>query len=370
METFKEFKRMNDQEKKDYIQSFSQFTDEGYKELVACQNGWNESCLKSFKQALNFLTAFSKFKPFVHDAEHFKDYKRRLNSVIMYLDMIRKETGLNKVATVQADDKKEYIAGFQPATADPADTATATGAAPTTASTQEEIKAEVVNQHVPLQSDHISAYKHLLSPALQAEVENIAALRGQIALHAEMAKRYTESKAPQEAIKSEAEQAVALQKTLGNLYEAIDVELVEIKAQGENITLPDALETAAANRAAEIAKNADLAAPATQAETIAQAADQVAAEQNLSAETKAEAKAEAETIAQTPAEPTPSNTNLTKAEIDELPEGEEKENLKKLRIESNKRYLVRKDVKLTPKREAEIALRTAELEAWGITLTK
>ena len=41
METFKEFKRMNDQEKKDYIQSFSQFTDEGYKELVACQNGWN-----------------------------------------------------------------------------------------------------------------------------------------------------------------------------------------------------------------------------------------------------------------------------------------------------------------------------------------
>ena len=328
METFKEFKRMNDQEKKDYIQSFSQFTDEWYKELVACQNGWNESCLKSFKQALNFLTAFSKFKPFVHDAEHFKDYKRRLNSVIMYLDMIRKETGLNKVATVQADDKKEYIAGFQPTNADPADATAATGAAQTTASTQEEIKAEVVNQHVPLPSDHISAYKHLLSPALQAEVENIAALRGQIALHAEMAKRYTEAKAPQEAIKSEAEQAVALQKTLGDLYEAIDVELVEIKAQGENITLPQALEAAAANRATEIAKTADLAAP------------------------------------------TPSNTNLTKAEIDELPEGEEKENLKKLRIESNKRYLVRKDVKLTPKREAEIALRTAELEAWGITLTK
>lgn len=340
METFKEFKRMNDQEKKDYIQSFSQFTDEGYKELVACQNGWNESCLKSFKQALNFLTAFSKFKPFVHDAEHFKDYKRRLNSVIMYLDMIRKETGLNKVATVQADDKKEYIAGFQPTNADPANTA-ATGAAQTTASTQEEIKAEVVNQHVPLPSDHISAYKHLLSPALQAEVENIAALRGQIALHAEMAKRYTESHAPQEAIKSEAEQAVALQKTLGDLYEAIDVELVEIKAQGENITLPDALETAAANRAAEIAKIAAEATATAQAEATAQAA-----------------------------EPTPSNTNLTKAEIDELPEGEAKENLKKLRIESNKRYLVRKDVKLTPKREAEIALRTAELEAWGITLAK
>lgn len=369
METFKEFKRMNDQEKKDYIQSFSQFTDEGYKELVACQNGWNESCLKSFKQALNFLTAFSKFKPFVHDAEHFKDYKRRLNSVIMYLDMIRKETGLNKVATVQADDKKEYIAGFQPTHADPADTAAATGAAQTTASTQEEIKAEVVNQHVPLPSDHISAYKHLLSPALQAEVENIAALRGQIALHAEMAKRYTESKAPQEAIKSEAEQAVALQKTLGDLYEAIDVELVEIKAQGENITLPQALEAAAANRAIEIAKNTALAAPAAEAtataqtETIAQTpADQVAAEQNL----LAEAKTEVQKIA----EPAPSNTNLTKAEIDELPEGEEKELLKKLRIESNKRYLVRKDVKLTPKREAEIALRTAELEAWGITLAK
>ena len=346
METFKEFKRMNDQEKKDYIQSFSQFTDEGYKELVACQNGWNESCLKSFKQALNFLTAFSKFKPFVHDAEHFKDYKRRLNSVIMYLDMIRKETGLNKVATVQADDKKEYIAGFQPTNADPADTA-ATGAAPTTTSTQEEIKAEVVNQHVPLPSDHISAYKHLLSPALQAEVENIAALRGQIALHAEMAKRYTEAKAPQEAIKSEAEQAVALQKTLGDLYEAIDVELVEIKAQGENITLPQALEAAAANRAAEITKTTAEAAPAAEA----------------TATTQAEATAQA-------AQPAPSNTNLTKAEIDELPEGEEKENLKKLRIESNKRYLVRKDVKLTPKREAEIALRTAELEAWGITLTK
>lgn len=346
METFKEFKRMNDQEKKDYIQSFSQFTDEGYKELVACQNGWNESCLKSFKQALNFLTAFSKFKPFVHDAEHFKDYKRRLNSVIMYLDMIRKETGLNKVATVQADDKKEYIAGFQPTNADPANTA-ATGAAQTTASTQEEIKAEVVNQHVPLPSDHISAYKHLLSPALQAEVENIAALRGQIALHAEMAKRYTEAHAPQEAIKSEAEQAVALQKTLGDLYEAIDVELVEIKAQGENITLPQALESAAANRAAEIAKIAALAAPAAEATV----------------------PAPAEAIAQA-AEPAPSNTNLTKAEIDELPESEEKENLKKLRIESNKRYLVRKDVKLTPKREAEIALRTAELEAWGITLAK
>ena len=343
METFKNYKDMNEQEKKDYIQSFDNFTAEGYKELVACQNAWSESCLKSFKQALAFLTAFSKFKKFVTDTEHFQDYKRRLNSVIYYLDVIREETGLNKVSTISASDTKEHIAAFAP-TADPdAPANTAKTAADGTtlsdaekAAAQQQLKDEVVNQHVPLPSDHISAYKHLLSPDLQVEADGIAALRGQIALHAELAKKYHDAGAAPAAIASETNQAVDLNNLLAIIYDRIDAELVDLKAQGENIALPEILAQAVRDRQAELKKEKE----------------------------EAEAKAKAE------AEEPQSSTNLTKAEIDALPEGENKEALKKLRIESNKRYLVRKDVKLTAKREAEIALRTAELEAWGITLNK
>jgi hypothetical protein len=60
-------------------------------------------------------------------------------------------------------------------------------------------------------------------------------------------------------------------------------------------------------------------------------------------------------------------SEYTKEDIEAMPEGKDKENRKRARIEANKKYLRRKDVQMTDERKKDFAFRMKELVEWGIT---
>lgn len=57
---------------------------------------------------------------------------------------------------------------------------------------------------------------------------------------------------------------------------------------------------------------------------------------------------------------------ITKTEIDAMPEGDEKEAAKRARIEANKKYLRRSDAQATDERREQVRVRITELIEWGI----
>ena len=73
-----------------------------------------------------------------------------------------------------------------------------------------------------------------------------------------------------------------------------------------------------------------------------------------------ELKEEAEKLSKEP------KVEVTKADIDAMEEGEEKENAKRARIEANKKYLRRNDSQMTEERKEQIVSRITELLEWGI----
>ncbi|MGN0089602.1 MAG: hypothetical protein ACI36Z_01415, partial [Alloprevotella sp.] len=64
-------------------------------------------------------------------------------------------------------------------------------------------------------------------------------------------------------------------------------------------------------------------------------------------------------------EETKQDGEYTKEEIDAMPEGEDKERCKRARIEANKKFVRRTDIKMNDERKAQISLRLRELVAWG-----
>ena len=73
-----------------------------------------------------------------------------------------------------------------------------------------------------------------------------------------------------------------------------------------------------------------------------------------------ELKEEAEKLSKEP------KVEVTKADIDVMEEGEEKENAKRARVEANKKYLRRNDAQMTDERKEQIVVRMTELLEWGI----
>lgn len=63
-------------------------------------------------------------------------------------------------------------------------------------------------------------------------------------------------------------------------------------------------------------------------------------------------------------------SEYTFADIEAMPDGDEKETLKRARIEADKKYLRRSDSQMTDERKAQIAQRVTELLAWGQSISE
>lgn len=406
LETLKTFEEMTEQEKIEFLSKFREWGDNRFQELRKYAGAWENCQIKSFEDGLQLLSAFSICREFVQESLMFRDYQRRLERMQYFIDLLRKRTGMDKILTIPSTDRQEHIT-----------------LADKNGDGKPEDLSKKINEYIPEAPKHISEYMHLLSPDLQARCGDIQSIRAQYAKHAEMAKELSDAGSDEKIVADHANIAVKLQQQLDAIYREVDAERAKLAdkpadtasaATSDTSTAPtdatvgdksdaesDAIKTpenkaeektetaAEAETKAETAVEAETAAEAeadtnaaakeaAEKETVTEAEADTNAATEADAADGGETSSEATESAETAAESTESASEakkakpakMTKEVIDAMPEGEEKFKAKESRIRSNKTYLNRSDVKETPERIKEVALRRKELEEWGVPFDK
>lgn len=227
METIKPYNIMIEKERIEYLDKVKTWHGNTYSELCNYSDAWTATQIKSFEEGLQLLSAFSWARQFLLDSALHKDYQRRMSLMNSYMNKIRKDTGLEQMAIRPSNDKTEYFA----APAGPADKSR-TKTKKENAADLEKIATEMLGER----PKHIDEYKHLLSPDMQARVDDIATLRASVARHAEMAKELARNNAKKEAIAEHSEKAVKYQSELKDIYAAIDAEIEALKEKPADAT--------------------------------------------------------------------------------------------------------------------------------------
>jgi len=311
----KPYKSMDANEQEFYRNELKDWADNDYPELKKIGNAWEASALKSFDDGLTLLSAFSKAIPFIDSALK-GDARRFINRMGDYLEMIKKETNLDKMMTRSSADKPDYIASVPAIGTEGPD-------GKVTAATKKQVEEIVAQYTDDTRPQHIAEYKHLLSPELQARVETIAALRASQAKHAELAKEMSNQGVKEATVKAECEKAIAYMKELIAIYDACDAEYATAMAKQKAEQAPQAAED----------KPKGEASPA-----------------------EGEAASTATVI-----DPKKGKGAYSKAEIDAMAEDSFKGECKAARIKANRTYIKRKDIK----NRSELSNRMQELVDWG-----
>lgn len=298
----KSFKRMNEDEKLEYLAQVDKWTSETYPYLASLDDGWKETDMKDFDEGLKLATALQKAVPFVEQAHRY-DIKRRLEKLNKILSEVRVKSGMAALRTRPASDVRRFTA-VVPSEPKHDEEGKAIPRAP--------FKMPEVDGRTP---EHLSQYIHLLPADLQKEAKNIDAKYAQLA-HWRGRAEYaaTDPRANKAIISNLAKKVVKIEGSILNFWHRVDLEYA---------------------RATGKAVDEDIAA---------------------------ELKAESEKLNKPEVK---SAGAYTKEEIDDMDDEEMKQTCRTARIEANKKYLRRDDIQMTDERKEDFALRISELIQWG-----
>lgn len=302
----KSFKRMNDEEKLEYLANVEKWTEETYPRLAALDDSWKEADVKDFDEGMKLATALQKAQGFISSHMRY-DAKKRIEVLSKLLNEVRIKSGLARVGTRPIGDTRRF-----------------TAVVPGPVKVNEE-GVEVPRKpfEMPEVSDrrpeHISQYIHLLPEDLRNEAKGIPDLYDQLAHWRSRAEYLAmDPRADRYMVSRAAKNTVKYETRILNIWERVDLAW-EKANKGKND----------AELAAKLAKEAELLA-------------------------KPEVKSAGE---------------YTREEIEEMEDEEMKENCKRARIEANKKYLRRDDTQMTDERKAQLELRAKELVEWGLQLS-
>ena len=303
---------MNDEEKKSYLERVVRWTDETYPQLCALVDSYDATAVKDFDEGLKLASALVKARDFVNNAYRY-DARKRLERINMLLREVREKSGLAKLATRSADDKRHFTARITPPPTEEEETVGQEGS---TAKTEKK-EEEGVSGRRP---EHLSQYIDLLSDSLKREATSIASLYDMLAHWRGRAEYLADDpRATQEMIAEAAQNAVKYEQRILNFWERVDAEYAQ--KTGAKVD-PD-----------YIAK-----------------LDKEAATLNKEVEKKA--------------------GEYTKQEIEAMTDEEKRNACKAARILANQKFIRRSDLQATEERKEQIKLRAQELMEWGITLSK
>lgn len=300
----KSLKRMNENEKLEYLAQVDKWTSETYPYLASLDDGWKETDMKDFDEGLKLATALQKAIPFVEQAHRY-DIKRRLEKLNKILSEVRIKSGMAALRTRPASDVRRFTAVIPP---EPKrdEEGKVIPRAP--------FKMPEVDGRTP---EHLSQYLHLLPADLQKEAKNIDAKYAQLA-HWRGRAEYAvnDPRANKALISNMAKKVVKIEGSILNFWHRVDLEYA--RATGK------------------------------------------AVDEDIAAELKAESEKLNKPEVKSPGE-------YTLDEIELMEDEEIKQTCRNARIEANKKYLRRDDVQMTDERKAEMALRISELIQWGKT---
>ncbi|MGN0091269.1 MAG: hypothetical protein ACI36Z_10015 [Alloprevotella sp.] len=303
----KSIRLMSDTEKLEYLARVEKWTDETYPMLAALTDSWTEAEWKDYDEGIELVTALQQAKDFVSNA-YLYEIKRSIQKINLLLTDVRKKTELSRIKSRPANDKHHYVAHV------PATVKTDENGVPVAA--KEPVKTDVSGRR----PEHLSQYIDLIGEDLKKESMQLPGWYDQLSHWRGRAEYLADDpRATRDMLKNVAATVVKIEQRILNFWERVD--MAYSKATGKKVD--DSVVNA-------LKKEAD-------------------------ALSKEETKQDGE---------------YTKQEIDAMEDGEMKERCRRARIEANKKFVRRSDIKMNEERKAQISLRMQELVDWGQRLTK
>lgn len=302
----KSFKRMNEDEKLEYLADVDKWCEDVYPRLAALDDSYDAEAMKDFDEGLKLATALQKAQGFVSAAYRY-DATTRLNRLRKVLDEVRIKSGMNRIASRPANDKKHYMAVVPPQPK-----LDENGIAkPVKVSKEPEVDGR--------RPEHLSQYLHLLPEDLRKESADLQSLYDQLRHWRGRAEFLSiDPRSNKAMISNCAKKVVKLEGRILNFWQRVD--LAYSKATGKPVDV-------------------DL-------------------EEDLAKEAKELNKPEIKSAGE-----------YTKAEIDLMDDAEMKENCTRARKEANKKFIRRDDTQMTEERKEQFKLRITELMEWGLNIS-
>ncbi len=155
---FKNFKLMNENEKKEYMERFAKWDNESFPKLMALYDSWEKVPVKDFDEGLKLASTLMNARSFISAAYQYSA-NRAIEKLNGFLRDIRELSGLSKLNGRPANDRTHYRA-VVPEKGNPQEDGTLK---------RMEYKPEEVDGRRP---EHLHEYIHLLPTDLQRETQH------------------------------------------------------------------------------------------------------------------------------------------------------------------------------------------------------
>lgn len=293
-EYLKDYRTMNEEEKKDYLDRVKRWTDETFPELLALAECWMKVPVKDFDEGCRLVSAIVRAKDFLRDVQRY-EARRALTKMNLFLQEVRQKSGLAKKATRGPVGTVRYKA-IVPDKGAPDEEGNMTA---------RQYEEQEVDGHRPKE---FALYKDKLPKSLRDKGEKelsamyleLAEYRGTLEVMAENPNVSDEARADM------AQKAIASEQKIRAFWTNVDAALNGTYTEQETST----------------------------ADSMKRPGD------------------------------------FTRAEIEAMKDVRQQEVCRKARVEGNKKYINRSDVKITEEYKEQLRLRIEELMEWGENLPK
>lgn len=293
-EYLKDYRTMNEEEKKDYLDRVKRWTDETFPELLALAECWMKVPVKDFDEGCRLVSAIVRAKDFLRDVQRY-EARRALTKMNLFLQEVRQKSGLAKKATRGPVGTVRYKA-IVPDKGTPDEEGNMTA---------RQYEEQEVDGHRPKE---FALYKDKLPKSLRDKGEKelsamyleLAEYRGTLEVMAENPNVSDEARADM------AQKAIASEQKIRAFWTNVDAALNGTYTEQETST----------------------------ADSMKRPGD------------------------------------FTRAEIEAMKDVHQQEVCRKARVEGNKKYINRSDVKITEEYKEQLRLRIEELMEWGENLPK
>lgn len=293
-EYLKDYRTMNEEEKKDYLDRVKRWTDETFPELLALAECWMKVPVKDFDEGCRLVSAIVRAKDFLRDVQRY-EARRALTKMNLFLQEVRQKSGLAKKATRGPVGTVRYKA-IVPDKGAPDEEGNMTA---------RQYDEQEVDGHRPKE---FALYKDKLPKSLRDKGEKelsamyleLAEYRGTLEVMAENPNVSDEARADM------AQKAIASEQKIRAFWANVDAALNGTYTEPET----------------------------SKADSMKRPGD------------------------------------FTRAEIEAMKDVRQQEVCRKARVEGNKKYINRSDVKITEEYKEQLRLRIEELMEWGENLPK
>lgn len=260
MELLKEYKTMTPQEQLAWLTDFKAFTEEKLPLLCAVGNAWEANSIKTLEEGLKLLTAFGYCRDFVEKSLLFRDFARRIDRMMFYIEKIKGEVArgnamrgsdgqtLAYVPAVESEKKRrgrptrleaemkrreQQAALIEQGLKAQAVAKTEASAANTPEiATPKEAKPGNLAAAVALSQGegrlHLDQLAWLMSDNLRQDIGRVAGLRTTAAHESNQAKELAERGVPAAIIEPHSRAAVEATTAYKDIYNRVDKELADL----------------------------------------------------------------------------------------------------------------------------------------------